>query len=287
VPEIINRIVRFLYGQPAGQLIRLAQIYAVLPGLDEGEIGEALHRMRDQHLIESTFQNDAVRLVQDGRDAWNDGSIVQQTMGMQYVGTRYGNAAVHIVVTSNNGESGGSGFFSADYPGWIVTAAHVLRERDLVRILNRHGDILAVPPLQTLLHADTDLALLRCNCPGGVNPIRVEWRHDAIQPMERLLVLGYPAIPNLRPDLDHITAELRQVTRDFRGERESLVISSVTLPGSSGGPVLSRRGRAIGIVEQENIAERLGERTIHAFTATPARYLAELRLPNPVAGEEA
>ena len=33
-------------------------------------------------------------------------------------------------------------FFSADYPGWIATAAHVLIERNIVRILNRQGETL-------------------------------------------------------------------------------------------------------------------------------------------------
>lgn len=286
MPNIIRKISRFLYDQPLRQLVRLAQIYAALPGLEEGEIGDALHRMRDQRLIESTFPNDAVRLSQAGRDAWNDGSIVDQTMGMQYVGTRYGPATVHIIVRSVNGEHGGSGFLSADYPGWIVTAAHVLHEREIVRILNRQGHILAEPPLETQLQAGPDLALIKCDCPDGINPIRIERRQDAIQPMDIPLVLGYPAYPNLLPDLDHITAELRQVTRDFRGERESLVISSVTLPGSSGGPVLSRRGGAIGVVEQENIAERLEAAPIHAFTATPARYLADLRRPSAIAEDD-
>ena len=63
--------------------------------------------------------------------------------------------------------------------------------------------------------------------------------------MDQILVLGYPAYPNLRPDLDHITGELRQVTRDFRGVRDSLMISSVTLPGSSGGQFLAAGGELL------------------------------------------
>jgi hypothetical protein len=100
-----------------------------------------------------------------------------------------------------------------------------------------------------------------------------------IRPMESLLVLGYPAYPLLHPNLAHITAELSQVGRNFTTERDALVLSSATLPGSSGGPVLSRRGRAIGVVEQENMSEREGEPLSHSFTATPAWYLTELREP--------
>jgi S1-C subfamily serine protease len=276
MPELIHLIAHFLYDQPAADAVPVAKIYEVLAGHDQVEIGVVLHRMRDAHLLEATFTNNAVRLSAIGRDAWNDGSIVEQTIGMKYVGERYAPATVHIIVRDANGEHGGSGFFSADYGGWIVTAAHVVNEREIVKVLDRQGHELAQPPFKTLQPPGPDMALIKCACPEGINPIRIEWRQDAIQPMDRLLVLGYPPLPNLQAGLDHISAELRQVTRDFRGDRESLVISSVTLPGSSGGPVLSHRGRAVGIVEQENIGEHQGKSPIHAFTATPARYIREL-----------
>lgn len=285
MPKLIYLIAKFLYDQLLGQSVRLAQIYAAFPGRDELEIGEALHRMREQRLIDASFQNDLIRLSPTGRDAWNDASIVEQSMGMDYVRERYSASTVHIIVRGPNGEYGGSGFFSADYPGCIVTAAHVLRNLEIVRIVDRKGETLGVPPLATMLLEGPDLALIECQCPLEINPVRIEWQSDALQAMERLLVLGYPAYPNLRPALDNIIAELRQVALDFRGERDSLVMSSATLPGSSGGPVISRRGRAIGVVEQENIAERLGEAPIHAFTATPARYLSELRDPSPIPDE--
>jgi S1-C subfamily serine protease len=286
VPELIDLIAEFLYGQALGQSIRLAQIYVALPGRDEVEIGEALNRMREHRLIEATFQNDMVRLSLAGRDAWNDGSSVEQSMGMEYVCDRYSGATVHVIVSADHRESSGSGFFSADHPGWIVTADHVVRGREILRVLNRQGQIIARPPFETVLRDKAegdripDLALVRCDCPVGTNAVRIEWRPEVIRPMDRLLVLGYPSFPGLLPHLDHVTAELRQVARDFHDERDSLVISSQTPPGSSGGPVLSHRGRAIGVVEQQNMGERIGEETSRIFLATPARYLAELRPQN-------
>jgi S1-C subfamily serine protease len=285
VSELIYRIAQFLYEQPPG-LVRLAQVYLALPGRNEGEIGAVLHRMRDQRLIEATFQNDALQLSAAGREAWNDGSIVELTLGIEYVAERYGPATVHIIVTGANGENAGSGFFSADYPGWIVTAAHVLLEREVLRIENQLHEVVAGPPFETLLPANgLDLALIRCDCPDGVNAIRIEWRMDAIRQMDSLLVLGFPAYAGLRPGLAHITAELYYVGQNFRSERRSLVLSSATPPGSSGGPVLNRRGRAIGVVEQERIDERLGEHPSSVFTATPALYLDEVRQPAADGGQ--
>jgi len=79
---------------------------------------------------------------------------------------------------------------------------------------------------------------LGCQPSPAVRAVRVEWRRDTTGGLDPLLVLGYPSLPNLRPGLDQISAELRQVARDFPNERDFLVLSSATLPGSSGGPVL-------------------------------------------------
>jgi S1-C subfamily serine protease len=277
VPELILQIAQFLYDQPQGQWISLAQLYQALPGQEREMIDDALQKLLEQDLIKATFQRTDIRLGPAGREAWNDESIVELTLGMPYVGQLYGAATVQIVVTGIHGENAGSGFFCHDYPGWIVSAAHVLRGREILRINDVDGRVIAGPPLQIIApENDLDLALIRCACPAGVKAIRVEWRRHAISAMEPLLVLGYPSLPNLMPGLDHISAQLRQVARDFRGEREFLVMSSTTLPGSSGGPVLSRRGRVVGVVEQENMREQLGQNSVHAFTATPTLYLAEL-----------
>jgi hypothetical protein len=280
VSELISKIGRFLYREAPGRSVQLARLYEALPSSDKVAIGKALRRMEDEELVEAPFERDAIRLSLVGRDAWNDGSIVELTLGMEYVGRRYGPATVHIIVTGVSGEFGGSGFFSAEYPGWIVTGAHVLLERKILRIENQQREIVAMPPFGICLPKDgIDLALVKCDCPPGINPIRIEWRRSKIEPMDRLLVLGYPPYPNLLTALDHVSAELRSVTTDFRGEFEHLVMSSVTRPGSSGGPVLSKRGRAIGVVEQDNEGQHLDGRVVHAFTATPALYLAKLCNP--------
>ncbi len=283
MPDLIYQIGAFLFDKLPGELVSPEQLQQGLTaqGLtahDAATLGTALNLMIREGLIDASIQRDLVRLSLEGRDSWNDGSIVEVALGMQYVAQRYGPATVHIVVRGEYGEAGGSGFFSADYPGWVVTAAHVA-SLELLSISNGN-DIIARPPFEKKVGPDgLDLALIQCPCPQGINPIRIEWGKSRIKPMDELLVLGYPPLPNLAPNLDHVLAQVRQIGSIIRDQRDSIVLSSTTLPGSSGGPVLSRQGRAVGVVDQENIGERLGHAPILAFTATPAFYLTDLRKP--------
>ena len=125
---------------------------------------------------------------------------------------------------------------------------------------------------------DLDLALIRCDPAPDVIPIRIEWRPELIRPPQNLLILGYPPFPNRLPALHHSHAELHAVTQHLGNDRDSLIISSVTPPGFSGGPVLSDRGLAIGVVEQQNIIH-LAHAPLAYFSAVPARYCRELPIP--------
>jgi S1-C subfamily serine protease len=147
VSELLYLIAQILYDQEPDQWMRLDQMYLALPGRDEGDIDAALQSLSGQRLIKWRLQIGLIQLSAVGRDAWNDGLIVEQTLGMHYVAERYGPATVHIIVTGVSGENAGSGFFSADYPGRIITAAHVIRERTILRIENLEHEVVAGPLL--------------------------------------------------------------------------------------------------------------------------------------------
>lgn len=279
--ELIQLITAYLNGRPRGELVRLPQIYGALAGREAVEIDEVLDLLRGQRLVRATFQGDAVQLTPDGAAAIVDGCVSEIILGQRYISDRLSPAVVHVIVVgANRDESGGSGFFCADYPGYIATAAHVVRDREILRIENHSRQVVAARPLAATVGPDSvDIALIRCDIPAGVVPIRIEWRREALRPPQDLLIFGYPPYPNRLPALHAASAELHTVTQDFRNERDSLIISSVTRPGSSGGPVLSARGFAIGIVDQENMGERLDERPVNFFTATPTRYFRDIQLP--------
>jgi len=103
--------------------------------------------------------------------------------------------------------------------------------------------------------------------------------------MQPLIILGYPEYPLHQPALHHSRAELHAVSGKFGTPYRSMIISSVTRPGFSGGPVISERGRVIGIIEEENIGENENRHPLAFFSAVPAWYsriVADGQLPAAV-----
>jgi V8-like Glu-specific endopeptidase len=103
----------------------------------------------------------------------------------------------------------------------------------------------------------------------------VEWEKGAVAPGTGLTVFGYPKIALHLPSLYQSTAELHSISKKYLSTHNSLIISSTTHPGCSGGPVLDLRGFAVGVVEQENSLEQKTGLSTY-FSATPAYYLREL-----------
>jgi hypothetical protein len=83
---------------------------------------------------------------------------------------------------------------------------------------------------------------------------------------------GYPEFPLHLPALHYSRAELHAIIAKFGTPYRSYIISSVTRPGFSGGPVLSERGKVTGIVEEENIGQNENRHPNAFFSAVPAHY---------------
>jgi hypothetical protein len=264
------------------QLVRVDELHANLGGHDQLDIDYALHLLRQADLIRSTFQGDRVQITPDGRAAVDDNAVLALALGPDYIFESCSAGTVHIIVRGENREeSGGSGFFCGDYPGWIVTAAHVISGREILRIEDQNGAVISDAPRETLIaRNEVDIGAVRCPSPQNATALRIEWNQQFIRTMGALVVLGYPPYPGHHPALHHATAELHSKPKRLGSDLVSLIIASVTRPGFSGGPVLNERGRVIGIVEQENTLERENQHPIAYFSAIPAEYSRYVAFPN-------
>lgn len=277
-PAIIAAVAAILFAPDAPRNLPVQKVYRLAPAHDRVELDDVLRALAEKRMIRLSLDGITAQPTIAGKTAFEDGSLTGVVLGLAYVADQLRDAVVHIIVESPSGESGATGFFVAEYDGCIVTAAHAVRNRDVLRIEDRGGNIISRQP-ETVLFGppELDIAVIRCPMPEGTAPLRIEWRPELIEPLDEVLILGYPPFPNHQPALFHARASIHATPLDYRG-RKKLVISSITRPGCSGGPVISIGGFVVGIVEQENNLEQAN--TTHTFfTATVAHYLSEIMPP--------
>jgi len=275
---LLGKIGRFIYGtSPPREAIPMDDVYTALPGEETFAVDSALKKMEAQDLLSLELKGPKVRPLGHGKVCFEQGCIPEVVLGRDYISKKFSTAVVHIIVSGLDGEeSGGTGFFCADYPDQIITAAHVLSDRTVKNIRSRFGDEIPLTGGTVRIGGNgLDLAALECQMPAGIEPIRVEWNLSAVAPGAGLTVFGYPKIALHHPSLYQSTAELLSIAEKYSSPRRSLIISSTTQPGCSGGPVLDLRGFVTGVIEQENALEQKAGISAY-FSATPAYYLREL-----------
>src|ERR1022692_3597196 len=193
-----------------------------------------------------------VSFTQRGGAAYHRQCIPELTLGRGFVVRRYGRAVVHLLVQGYEDVEpvGGTGFFAASFPGWIVTARHNVLRRRVVRVDDCDGNALAGAIEDVRMGPEKlDLALIACGAPQNVIPMPIEWdeRPDDFEPV---LAFGYPRIPLHQPALYQTEGRIQARPVDIFG-RESIVLSNDIVPGCSGGPVLNEWVRVIGVISSE------------------------------------
>ena len=165
---------------------------------------------------------------------------------------------------NNNPIGIGSGFFV--HPNTIATNYHVLDGAaygivKLVGISKKYtiDGILAIDK-------DNDLALLKVTASSGIKPLCLIDDSDTVKIGETVFVMGNPK--GLESTLSSgIISSLRTLEHNKR-----LQMTAPISPGSSGGPVLNRKGEVIGITVGFNQA--LDAQNLNF--AIPANYLKKL-----------
>lgn len=274
-PTAIIAVANVIFSQESLAPVRVEEVYAQVTAIDAPLIDEVIYGLSDRKLIQISLDHTTVRPQLPGKDGYEADCLPELVLGFKYICERYSAAVVHIIVRGKDGESGASGFFSADFGDCIITASHIAKDHEVLRVEDRDGRLIAERPQGIIMEpTGPDIAVIPCPLPKGVTPPKIEWQKERIQPLDEVLVLGYPRVPNHRPALFHALAEIHSIPKEFQG-RDKIILSSVTHPGCSGGPLISGRGLVVGIVEQENIAE--AARPIGSFfSATMARDVSEI-----------
>jgi hypothetical protein len=275
---LLREIAKLVYGLPrqATEAIPIEDVYDALPEERASAIDSALKKMDALELISLELKKPSIRTLGHGKACFEQNCVPEVILGADYIAKKYRKAIVHIIIERSDGvESGGTGFFWADYLHQLVTAGHVVNGHRIKRIEDSDGNSIAFTGEQVKVGPpDLDLAMVACEMPAGVEPLRVEWKINAVSLGAGLIVFGYPKIAFHHPSLYQSRAELHAIPRRYSSPRDSLIISG-THPGCSGGPVVDLRGFAIGVIEQENVIEHQSGANVY-FSATPACYLREL-----------
>ncbi len=186
-------------------------------------------------------------------------------------------AVVQLHVRKENGDvSGGAAFVVAD--GVLATAAHCL---DGVVYISPWFETEHVPVEAITIHQQAadgaDLAIIRSERIRYTAPGKMEIRSQPAQPGEEIAAMGYPSIPLRQPSLNIMEGKVQGVAPTYRGTVQTISVSVEISGGMSGGPVLDRRGKLIGVAIEktfERVAEDVPARAFNHVL--PAKYLVDL-----------
>ena len=173
-------------------------------------------------------------------------------------------ATIYLEMQDNNGTviSRGSGFFVQS--NLIATNYHVIEgaARGTAKLVNRHKTY----AIEGITAADktNDLALLKITV-YGINPLPLG-DSDTVRIGETVYVAGNPL------GLEGTVSDGIISSRRDRYTKERLQMTAPISPGSSGGPVLNRKGKVIGV----SVATFRALEAQNLNFAIPSNYLKAL-----------
>lgn len=133
----------------------------------------------------------------------------------------------------------GTGFF-VDAAGHVVTNAHVVNGCAELRISGFGPESLTLIRLDTL----NDLALLKSR---GRRPPLALPSGRSVRPGDDIVVMGFPLRGLLAPEANVTTGTVSAMA-GLDNDTRFVQITAPVQPGNSGGPLLDRYGRVVGVV---------------------------------------
>src|SRR5579864_5602648 len=209
---LLKRIATILYGSPSSSLsVSVENLYNQLADENRFEIDSALKQLEGQRLLSLSLSGTQIGLLGHGKAVFEQNCVAEKVLGKEYIIKKYRSAVAHIVVEGTiTDQTSGAGFFCTDFPNKLVTAAHVAK-RKVLKIEDVFGTTLTTSGKYKIPSDDLDLALLDCEMPAAVEPLRIEWSPQAISEGASVIVFGYPKIAWHFQKLYQASAELHSI----------------------------------------------------------------------------
>lgn len=210
----------------------------------------------------------------------------------------YKPALVRVAVQTATGDlSTGTAFHIGD--GWLVTAAHVLKDRNVQEVVSEQYAM----PLNiesVIFHSNDriDLALMKSDLDlshylhkttshgapeGFIRTDHIEigghlddWLGDELV-LSKVLLMGYPPIPfSQHAVLLASEGEVNAVVDKYNGPHPHFIISCPARGGFSGGPVLSEYGFLLGVLTESLVTNDKAAETGYSSAISVEPLLAML-----------
>jgi len=205
--------------------------------------------------------------------------------GFKFIREKFSNSVIPIFVEKEDGSLDvGSAFFTGN-KNTLITAKHVIT--NMKRIAICEGNKFLIHDIFVHIDDKIDIAILLVEQKEIIDlfPFRVA----NAEVLDEIMSLGYPPIPSfgnmLISDISHINCELKSSAGDivskgdsYLDRQEYLLINAKVKGGNSGGPIVDKRGMAVGILTSIPIdscqAKKLDP--LGYGMALPAKYILNL-----------
>lgn len=179
----------------------------------------------------------------------------------QDIYTLYQHSIVKIACTNSTG----SGFFIRD-SATVITSYHVIDDTESITVIGSNNENWQV--VRALLDPTSDLAILELASPTTRKPIHLA-PYDSVKPGAEVTVISNP----LGFLTDTVSTGVVSARR-MHENTELIQFSAAISAGSSGGPVISDEGKAVGVVrlkftEGDSLNIAVGSPAIKRLLAQP------------------
>jgi S1-C subfamily serine protease len=237
---------------------------------------DAVHWLRQHSYIRQDHTQSSDKIVEltaEGRQTEIEPATMTfvRPRDWTYWRSVHGDSVYHLSIRLADRNAGGTAFLIGE--GRFATCAHNLEGTVVVYVGEQE-----VPIETPRTHPSADIAVF--SVPAGVVlPGRPLLLNTALPVAgEEVAAFGYPAVPLRQPTLNILVGSVESLPTDYRGTGQFIQVSLGTSGGVSGGPLIDKCGRVVGVVSERTF-EAVATPSIPAKAfpqVVPISYLGEI-----------